>query len=161
MTGEARRAVVITVSDRSARGERPDTSGPAAVSALAEAGWTVDEARVVPDGEQSVASALREALADGAQLIVTTGGTGVGPRDRTPEGTAAVIEREIPGIAEELRRQGVAEKPAAMLSRGVAGVTGSALIVNLPGSRAAVRSGVPVILAIASHVIDQLQGGDH
>ncbi|MDE0546074.1 molybdenum cofactor biosynthesis protein B [Microbacterium sp. C7(2022)] len=155
------RAVVVTVSDRSARGERPDSSGPIAVEALRLAGYTCDDAVVIPDGEQSVAQTLRALVTEGVDLVVTTGGTGVSPRDETPEGTASVLEREIPGIAEELRRRGVAEKPAAMLSRGRAGVAGSTMIVNLPGSSAAVRSGMPVVLSVASHVSDQLRGGDH
>lgn len=156
-----RTAVVVTVSDRSAAGERDDASGPAAVAALREAGWTCGDPAVVPDGAESVAAALRAAVATGAGLVVTTGGTGVGPRDRTPEGTAQVLDRELPGIAEELRRIGAAEKPGGMLSRGLAGVTGAALVVNLPGSPAGVASGMPVILAVAHHVVSQLAGGDH
>lgn len=154
-------AAVITVSDRSAAGLRPDAAGPLAAAALRDAGWECADAAIVPDGEDSVAAALETALQSGAQLIVTTGGTGVGPRDRTPEGTRRVIEREVPGIAEELRRRGAAEKPAGMLSRGLAAVTVGALIVNLPGSPAAVTSGMPVILSVARHVVDQLAGGDH
>lgn len=154
-------AAVITVSDRSAAGLRPDAAGPLAVAALRDAGWECADAAIVPDGEDSVAAALETALQSGARLIVTIGGTGVGPRDRTPEGTRRVIEREVPGIAEELRRRGAAEKPAGMLSRGLAGVTVGALIVNLPGSPAAVTSGMPAILSVAWHVVDQLAGGDH
>jgi molybdenum cofactor synthesis domain-containing protein len=157
----AYQAAVITVSDRSSAGEREDTGGPIAVAALRDAGFECADAAIVPDGADSVEAALRRALADGAQLVVTTGGTGVGPRDATPEGTVRVIVREVPGIAEELRRRGAAEKPAGMLSRGVAGVTDAALIVNLPGSPKAVASGMPVILSVARHVIDQLSGGDH
>ncbi|MFT4220476.1 MAG: MogA/MoaB family molybdenum cofactor biosynthesis protein [Microbacterium sp.] len=154
-------AVVITVSDRAAAGARDDASGPVAVAALREAGFACDDPVVVSDGADSVQGALRAALAAGARLVVTTGGTGIGPRDRTPEGTVAVLERELPGIAEELRRLGAAHKPAGMLSRGLAGVAGDALVVNLPGSPGAVASGMPVVLSIARHVIDQLGGGDH
>ncbi|WP_375385667.1 molybdenum cofactor biosynthesis protein B [uncultured Microbacterium sp.] len=160
-------AVAITVSDRSAAGERDDRSGPAVVAALRGAGYSSGDAVVVPDGADSVAQALRAALADGARLVVTTGGTGLSPRDHTPEGTREVLTREIPGIAEELRRIGAAEKPAGMLSRGLAGVVDAsggaagALVVNLPGSPAAVASGMPVILSVARHVIDQLDGSDH
>lgn len=154
-------AVVVTVSDRSAAGTRPDASGPVAVAALRDAGFACGDAVVVVDGADSVERALRAALAVGARLIVTTGGTGVSPRDETPEGTGRVLEREVPGIAEELRRRGAIEKPAGMLSRGRAGVSGPALIVNLPGSPAAVASGMPVILSVAGHVIDQLAGEDH
>lgn len=156
-----RTAVVITVSDRAAAGLRADESGPVGVALLRDAGWDCADAAVVPDGADSVEQALRAALADGAALVVTTGGTGVSPRDETPEGTDRVIERDLPGIAEELRRRGAAEKPAGLLTRGRAGVTGGALVVNLPGAPAAVASGIPVILAVAAHVIDQLAGGDH
>ncbi|KAA9107645.1 MogA/MoaB family molybdenum cofactor biosynthesis protein [Microbacterium rhizomatis] len=164
---DPRLAAAITVSDRSAAGERDDRSGPAVVAALREAGYSCAGATIVPDGADSVAQALLAAVADGARLIVTSGGTGVSPRDRTPEGTRGVLTREIPGIAEELRRVGAAEKPAGMLSRGLAGVidasgeSAGALVVNLPGSPAAVASGMPLILSVARHVIDQLDGSDH
>lgn len=138
-----------------------DASGPAAVEALRAAGWSCNDASVVPDGADSVEAALNAALDSGARLVVTTGGTGVGPRDATPEGTERVIERHVPGIAEELRRIGASEKPAGMLSRGIAGVTAAAFIVNLPGSPGAVASGIPVVLSVAGHVVDQLGGGDH
>jgi molybdenum cofactor synthesis domain-containing protein len=156
-----RTAAVVTVSDRSAAGERVDGSGPVAVAALREAGWTCQDAAVVPDGADSVEAALRAAIEAGASLVITTGGTGVGPRDRTPEGTDRVLEREVPGIAEELRRLGAAEKPAGMLTRGRAGVVGATLVVNLPGSPSGVASGMPVVLAVAGHVVSQLSGGDH
>ena len=154
-------AAVITVSDRSAAGLRDDASGPVALAALVDAGFDADAVTVVPDGADSVEQALRAALAAGARLVVTTGGTGLSPRDQTPEGTARVIERAVPGIAEELRRIGAAAKPAGMLSRGHAGVAGGALIVNLAGSPNAVASGMPIVLSVARHVVDQLSGGDH
>lgn len=154
-------ACVITVSDRSAAGAREDTSGPVAVDALRAAGVDCPDAVIVSDGADSVEQAVRRALAEGARLVVTTGGTGLSPRDQTPEGTVRVLEREVPGIAEELRRQGMADTPASMLSRGRAGIAGRALIVNLPGSPRAVASGMPVILSVAGHVIGQLEGADH
>lgn len=155
------RAAVLTVSDRAADGRRADQSGPVAVDALREAGWTCADAVVIPDGADAVEAALRLAVAGGAQLIVTSGGTGVAPRDQTPEGTARVLERPLPGIGEQLRRAGADKTPHAVLTRGLAGTTGTALIVNLPGSPRAVAEGMPLILAVAAHVIDQLGGGDH
>ncbi len=157
------RAAVITVSDRSSRGERSDESGPVAVAALRDAGFECADAVVVPDGADSVERALQAEIVAGVKLVVTTGGTGVGPRDETPEGTLRVITRQIPGIAEELRRRGAAEKPAGMLTRGIAGVADphGVLVVNLPGSPRGVSSGMPVLLSVAGHVLDQLGGGDH
>ena len=133
------RAAVITVSDRSAAGAREDASGPIAVAAVRDAGFDCADAVVVPDGADNVERALTAEIVAGVKLIVTTGGTGVAPRDQTPEGTARVLTREIPGIAEELRRLGAAEKPAAILTRGRAGVVDphGVLVVNLPGSTAA------------------------
>lgn len=156
-------ACVITVSDRSFAGEREDRGGPVAVGLLRDAGWHCPDAEIVADGEESVAEALRRAVGRGVRLIVTTGGTGVAPRDQTPEGTRRVITREVPGIAEELRRSGRADTPLSVLSRGVAGVVdpAGALVVNLPGSPRAVASGIPVILAVAGHVVAQVDGGDH
>src|SRR6478735_10684302 len=155
-------AAVITVSDRSASGEREDASGPVAVAALREAGFSCDDAVVVPDGADSVERALSAFIEAGVRLIVTSGGTGVGPRDETPEGTSRVLTREGPGVAEELRRRGAAEKPAGMLSRGLAGVVDphGAFVVNLPGSPAGVASGMPVVLSVARHILDQVSGGD-
>lgn len=154
-------AAVITVSDRAAAGLRIDTAGPLAAGALRAAGFACADPIVIEDGADSVARALQSVLDDGARLIVTTGGTGVSPRDQTPEGTARVLERLVPGIAEELRRIGVQSKAAGMLSRAIAGTVGDALIVNLPGSPEAVVEGMPVIVSVATHVLDQLHGGDH
>ncbi len=134
-------ARVITVSDRSAAGVREDLSGPTARELLEGQGCQVTTT-VIPDGEEAVEAALREALADGVRLIVTSGGTGVGPRDRTPEGTRRVIERELPGLAQLLLMRGLEASPHAALSRGIVGVTGRSLVANLPGKPGAV-TGVP------------------
>ena len=157
------RAAVVTVSDRSAAGSRTDESGPLAVAALREAGFDCADAVVVPDGADSVERALTAEVVAGVKLIITTGGTGVSPRDQTPEGTARVVTRQIPGISEELRRRGAAEKPVGMLTRGVAGVVDphGVLVVNLPGSPGGVASGMPVVVSVARHVLDQLGGSDH
>ncbi|KTS08264.1 MogA/MoaB family molybdenum cofactor biosynthesis protein [Microbacterium testaceum] len=155
-------ARVITVSDRSAAGLREDRGGPLAVSLLREAGFDCDEPVVVPDGADSVEAALRAAISAGARLVVTTGGTGIAPTDRTPDGTARVLDRELPGIAEELRRRGLSDTPLAVISRGLAGIADpGTLVVNLPGSTRAVASGIAVLAELAPHVLDQLAGGDH
>ena len=159
-------SVVITVSDRCAAGVAEDLSGPILIAALAEAGHTVT-GRVIPDGEESVPAALREAIAVGARLIMTTGGTGVAPRDRTPEGTRPVLDRGLPGVAELIRAVGTAAAAHAALSRGLAGVVDAreehpgAFVINLPGSPAAVRDAAPIVLALVDHVLGQLEGGDH
>lgn len=157
------RAAVIVVSDRAAAGAYEDRSGPVVVAALRAGGFECADATVVADGADSVADAIRAALDSGARLVVTSGGTGVGPRDRTPEGTRPALSRELPGLAEALRRAGEPETPMAMVSRGLAGVVDEAraLVVNLPGNPAAVTTGIPVILAVARHVIGQLDGAGH
>ncbi|WP_236995104.1 MogA/MoaB family molybdenum cofactor biosynthesis protein [Gordonia phthalatica] len=151
---------MITVSDRSYAGEREDVSGPLAAELLGAAGWST-EVIVVPDDQNAISGLIVEVVEAGADLVVTTGGTGVGPRDVTPEATASLLTRELPGVAEEIRRVGIASLPQAMLSRGVAGMRRGALVVNLAGSTGAVRDGIPVVLQVAAHAVDQAVGGDH
>lgn len=159
---QAVQVVVVVVSDRCSTGAATDRSGPRATELLAAAGFQVGAVRVVPDGVESVAGALGAALADGAQVVVTSGGTGVGPRDLTPEGTAALLDRELPGLAEAFRREGSRHVPSAVLSRGLAGVTAQgAIVVNLPGSPSAVEQGLAVLIPLLPHLIDQVAGGDH
>lgn len=154
------RALAVTVSDRAASGVYEDRGGPLLASLLADAGCTVDGPVVVPDGDP-VEAQLRSAVAAGYDVVVTTGGTGVAPRDLTPEMTARVLDREIVGIAEAIRAFGRANVPAAVLSRGLAGVAGRTLIVNLPGSTGGVRDGMTVLAPLIRHVADQLAGSDH
>ncbi|MFB7252262.1 molybdenum cofactor biosynthesis protein B [Microbacterium sp. NPDC056234] len=156
----SRTAHVITVSDRAAAGVREDLSGPTGADLLIAAGWSTG-VTIVPDEPEEIASAVRAAIADGSRLIVTTGGTGIGPRDVTPEATLPLLGTVIPGIAEELRRIGAVKVPTALLSRGVAGILDGALVVNLAGSPGAVRDGIPVILGLVDHVLSQHAGGDH
>ena len=154
------RALAITVSDRASAGEYADRGGPLLVSLLAAAGCDVDGPLVVPDGEP-VEAALRSALVNGYDVIVTTGGTGLAPRDQTPEMTARVLDRQVPGIAEAIRAAGRVDVPTSVLSRGLAGVAGRTLIVNLPGSTGGVRDGMAVIAPILRHSVDQIAGVDH
>ncbi|MGH3240995.1 MAG: MogA/MoaB family molybdenum cofactor biosynthesis protein [Spirillospora sp.] len=162
MTGEPAviRAMAITVSNRAAAGVYEDKSGPVLVAMLEDLGCQVDGPVVVPDGEP-VADVLRDAVADGYDVVVTSGGTGLTPTDQTPEMTRQVIEWEIPGIAEAVRLEGREAVPAAILSRGLAGVAGGTLIVNLPGSTGGVRDGMTVLGRVLVHAVDQIRGGDH
>lgn len=154
------RALVITVSNRASAGVYADVSGPVLASLLAEAGCVVSGPVVVPDGEP-VETALRDGVSQAYDVIVTTGGTGLTPTDRTPEMTRRVIDREVPGIAEAIRLEGRDKVPAAILSRGLAGLAGRTLIVNLPGSKGGVRDGMAVLGPVLSHAVDQIAGGDH
>jgi molybdopterin adenylyltransferase len=145
---------VLTVSDGVSAGERDDESGDLLAGALAENGWEV-ERRTVPDDRDEIATALRE-LAGTSALVLTTGGTGFGPRDVTPEATAEVVERGAPGIAEAVRADAVARTPHGMLSRGTAGIVGSTLVVNLPGSPGACRDGWAVLAPAVGHAVKLL-----
>ena len=155
------RALVVTVSDRSSRGERPDTSGPLLVELLRALGLAVEDPVVVPDEQGAVQEAVR-AAASSYDLVVTTGGTGLGPRDVTPEATRPLLDREVPGVAEALRQRNAAVVPTAVLSRGLVGTIGTTLVVNLPGSTGGVRDGVAVLAPVLDHALAQLRGGgDH
>ncbi|MGO4256922.1 MogA/MoaB family molybdenum cofactor biosynthesis protein [Marmoricola sp. RAF53] len=154
-------AAVVVASNRAAAGVYEDTTGPMIAEALRADGWAVGEPAVVPDGEP-VGVAIRAAVDAGARAVLTTGGTGLTPTDRTPEVTRALLDREVPGIAEAVRAYGVAQGvPTAMLSRGVAGVCGDALVVNLPGSAGGVRDGLAVLLPVLRHAVEQIVGSDH
>ncbi len=155
-----RRAEVITVSTRAAAGVYDDEAGPAVAALLREAGLAVGEVRVVPDGRAVVATEIRAAC-EHADVVVTTGGTGIHPRDETPDATRDVVDHETPGIAEAMRAASLAITPTAMLSRGVAGVRGTALVINLPGSPKAAVENLQVVLPVLGHALDQLAGGDH
>jgi molybdenum cofactor synthesis domain-containing protein len=156
----ARAAAVLTVSDRCVRGEAVDESGPHLVARLRQAGFEVGEAIVVPDEPAEVTRALlRLADEENMAVILTTGGTGLSPRDRTPEATRPLLEREAPGIAEAIRAAALQKTAHGMLSRGLAGTRGSTLIVNLPGSLKAVREGFEVLAAVLPHALDLLAGG--
>lgn len=152
-------ARVITCSDRAAAGEYADEAGPVAAERLAAWGFAVPAARVVPDGAP-VAAAIRAALEEGAVVVLTVGGTGVAPRDLTPEATAPLLDRPLPGIAEAVRAVGVARGVrTSLLSRGLAGMVGEALVVNLPGSRGAVRDGLDVLATVLPHLVAQAGAG--
>jgi molybdenum cofactor synthesis domain-containing protein len=155
-------AVVVTCSNRSAAGERDDTSGPALVDRLQDAGLDVaPEAVVVADDEEAIAALLARLADEGHRLVLTTGGTGLTPTDVTPAATRRVIEREAPGLAELMRSAGMASTPMAALSRGVVGTRGSTLIANLPGSPKGATESLEALLPVIRHALDQLAGGDH
>lgn len=155
------KATVVTASNRAAAGVYEDTTGPLIVSALAGLGFDVTGPVVVPDGEP-VGRAIREAVEAGARAVLTTGGTGLTPTDLTPEVTRPLLDREVPGIAEAIRAHGVAKGiPTAALSRGLAGVSGQALVVNLPGSRGGVKDGLAVVVPLLVHAVEQIVGSDH
>ena len=154
-----RRAAILTISDRGAKGEREDTSGPALKTILEKAGFSIVFLEVLADDQQLIERRLRE-LADESclDLVVTTGGTGVSPSDVTPEATLAVIDRQVPGIAEAMRVASLAKTPHAMLSRAVAGIRHQTLIVNLPGSVKGARENIEVLLPALDHAVEKIQG---
>ena len=154
-----RTAAVLVVSTRAAAEVYADRTGPVIVEWLRSRDFTVAEAVVVADAD--VASVLAFTLAAHPDVLITTGGTGVSPDDRTPEATRALLDAELPGIVEEVRRRGAAVVPSAILSRGVAGVAGRTFVMNLPGSSGGVRDGLSVLDGVLDHLLDQLGGGDH
>lgn len=161
MTNETRpRAAVLTVSDAGSRGERVDTAGPACAELLRGAGFDVAFTSMVADEPEEIRAHLcRWADEEGVAVVVTTGGTGLGPRDRTPEATVAVCDYLVPGIGEAMRAASLAVTPMAMISRSVAGVRGATLIVNLPGSERGARENLAVVLPVLEHAVSLL-GGD-
>jgi molybdenum cofactor synthesis domain-containing protein len=155
------RGEVVVASNRAAAGVYADETGPLIVAFLTELGFTVPDPVVVPDGDP-VGAAIASAVAGGARVVLTTGGTGLTPTDLTPEATRPLLDREVPGIAEAIRAAGVAAGvPTAVLSRGLAGVAGSCLVVNLPGSRGGVKDGLAVLRPLIVHAVEQVVGSDH
>lgn len=152
------RAALITVSTKGAAGERADESGPALREALEAVGIDVIQAQLVPDGVASVQAAIQAAVARGANLVLTSGGTGLSPNDLTPDATRGLLEREVAGIAEALRSHALEKTPHGMLSRGVAGSIGATLVVNLPGSPRACRESLAVLIPVLPHAIELLAG---
>ena len=161
MAGGVNRALVVVASNRAAAGVYADRGGPLLVDGLRSLGFAVDGPQVVPDGEP-VAAALVAAVAAAYDVVLTTGGTGLTPGDLTPEMTRRVLDREVPGLAEAIRAYGLAHGvPSAALSRGLAGLAGNTLVVNLPGSTGGCRDGLAVLAPVLVHAVEQVRGGDH
>ncbi len=155
------RAAVVVASNRAAAGVYDDTTGPVLVDFLTRLGFSSEQPTVVPDGEP-VGAAIAAAAQGGARVVLTTGGTGLTPTDRTPEVTRPLLDREVPGIAEAIRAYGVAQGvPTAALSRGLAGVAGDCLVINLPGSRGGVKDAMAVLEPLLVHAVEQIVGSDH
>ncbi|MDO5721623.1 MAG: MogA/MoaB family molybdenum cofactor biosynthesis protein [Actinomycetaceae bacterium] len=162
---EAYSVAVITVSDRAFKGEYPDRSGPLAKSMWSEQGGRVVFDRIVPDDEGLIGDAIKSAVAARAQVVFTTGGTGVGPRDVTAEATSKLVDYELAGIAQAIRQRGQASVPTAIISRGIVGVLTvggkRAVVINAAGSTGAVKDAIEVVAPLVPHIVDQLVGGDH
>lgn len=156
----SRTARVIIASTRAATGAYEDRCGPVITDWLTGRGFIVPLPEVVADGDP-VGLALGSAVRDGVDVVITSGGTGISPTDGTPEATCAVLDYQIPGLADAIRRAGLPKVPTAVLSRGVCGVAGRTLVINLPGSTGGVRDGLGVLADVLDHALDQLAGGDH
>ena len=156
--GPQLRAAVVTVSDSVFQGKKRDGSGAAVSEVLQQSGWTIAHSRVVNDDMAVIAATLRELSTKGFEVVVTTGGTGIAARDVTPEATRKVVTREVPGLAEQMRREGARSEPRAALSRGVVGIAGTTLIINVPGSPKGAAESLRSIIALLPHAVDLLQG---
>ncbi|CAN5269209.1 MogA/MoaB family molybdenum cofactor biosynthesis protein [soil metagenome] len=160
MNADQVRIRIITISTRASAGVYEDTAGPAATEVLEAHGHTVLGITVVPDGREGVSAAIIAACAD-ADVVITSGGTGMHPRDTTPEATLDVVDRVVPGMAEAIRAASLAITPTAMMSRGVAGIRDRTLVINVPGSPKGARESVEVVVGVLAHAVDQLAAGDH